>query len=157
MPQYEYKVIPAPVKGERVKGVKGSAAKFAHTLMALMNEMGREGWEYQRAESLPCEERSGLTGKTTVFQNMLIFRRALKDEVLDDAPAADEGFFVAAPIMPETGQAEELTPDEMAQAAAATLIVEGEETDEPDVAPRPDLDPAVLKERAAQRSGMAAE
>ncbi len=41
-----------------------------------MNRLGAEGWDYVRADALPCEERVGLTGTKTVFQNMLVFRRA---------------------------------------------------------------------------------
>ncbi len=77
MQRYEYKVVPAPRKGQRGKGVKGTDAKFANALQLLMNDLGAKGWEYQRADTLPCEERVGLTGRTTTYQNMLIFRRAL--------------------------------------------------------------------------------
>ena len=87
MQAYEYKVIPAPGKGDKERGLKTGAERFAHALSALMNEMGRDGWEYWRAETLPCEERSGLTSKTTVFHNLLVFRRP-KGAVL--APAAVE-------------------------------------------------------------------
>lgn len=76
MTRYEYKVLPAPVRGMKAKGVKTTEARFAHALMEIMNELGREGWEYQRTDTLPCEERVGLTGRTTRFQNMLVFRRA---------------------------------------------------------------------------------
>ena len=75
---YEYKVVPAPHRGERAKGVKGSEARFALSLGNAMNAQAAEGWEYVRAETLPCEERSGLTGKTTTFMNMLVFRRAVE-------------------------------------------------------------------------------
>lgn len=75
MPRYEYKVVPAPKKPGKIKGVKGTEAKFAAELSRLMNEMGAEGWDYQRTDTLPCEERQGLTRRTTVFQTMLIFRR----------------------------------------------------------------------------------
>jgi len=44
-----------------------------------MNEMGSEGWEYVRSDTLPCEERSGFTSKITVYQNLLVFRRAQGD------------------------------------------------------------------------------
>ncbi len=75
-------------------------------------------WEYLRTDTLPSEERSGLTGKTTVFHNMLVFRRAAgtavgqasdsaadepaptpppKDPVAPTPPAVD-----ASPHMPET-------------------------------------------------------
>lgn len=96
MTRYEYKVIPAPRRGEKVRGAKHPEDRFAHALASLMNRMGREGWEYQRAETLPCEERSGLTGRSTTFQNMLIFRRALaEDEV--EATAEDTLLRAAAP------------------------------------------------------------
>lgn len=78
MPRYEYKVVPAPKKGRRGKGVKGPEGRFANALETVMNELGAEGWEYQRTDTLPAEERQGLTGRTTVFQNMLVFRRPLE-------------------------------------------------------------------------------
>jgi hypothetical protein len=37
--------------------------------------MSQEGWEYQRAETLPSVERSGLTGSSTEWRNILVFRR----------------------------------------------------------------------------------
>lgn len=76
MPAWEYKVVPAPTKGVKAPGVKGPEERFAHTLEVLMNDMGAEGWEFQRAETLPSVERSGLTGTTTEWRNMMVFRRA---------------------------------------------------------------------------------
>lgn len=81
MTKYEYKVLPAPDRGLKARGVKGADGRFAHALEVLMNDMGAEGWEYQRAETLPCEERQGLSGKTTVYRNMLVFRRLRTDDV----------------------------------------------------------------------------
>ena len=40
-----------------------------------MNRLGADGWDYVRADALPCDERVGLTGTKTTFQNMLVFRR----------------------------------------------------------------------------------
>ncbi len=80
MTRYEYKVVPAPRKGQRGKGVRGTEGKFANALQLLMNEYGAEGWDYQRTDTLPCEERSGLTGRTTTYQNMLVFRRPLPEK-----------------------------------------------------------------------------
>ncbi len=77
MTRYEYKVLPAPFRGVKAKGAKTTEARFAHALMEVMNELGQDGWEYQRTDTLPCEERVGLTGRATRFQNMLVFRRAL--------------------------------------------------------------------------------
>jgi hypothetical protein len=87
MQRYEYKVVPAPARGEKTKGIKGTDARFAHALTRLMNSLAADGWEYLRAESLPCEERTGLTRSLTVTQqNLLVFRRELE---LDDAPYAE--------------------------------------------------------------------
>lgn len=77
MMAYEYKVVAAPKKPQRARGVKGTEARFAHTLEELMNTLGAEGWEYQRADTLPCETGNGLTGRTSSFQNVLVFRRAV--------------------------------------------------------------------------------
>ena len=82
MTRYEYKVVPAPRRGERVRGVKAGEDRFAIALTNVMNTQAAAGWEYLRTETLPSEEREGLMGKTTVFQNMMVFRRL-------NAPAAD--------------------------------------------------------------------
>ena len=84
MAVYEYKVVPAPEKGLKGKGVKGPRERFANALQTVMNELGAEGWEYLRADTLPCDERSGLTGTTTTYQNMLVFRRVVS--VAAEAP-----------------------------------------------------------------------
>lgn len=77
MADYEYTVIPSPAKAEKAKGQRTSADRFAATLTGVLNDLARQGWEYVRAETLPAEERSGLTGRATVWHNVLIFRRAV--------------------------------------------------------------------------------
>lgn len=77
MQSFEYTVIPAPGRGEKVRGAKTGAERFSYALLTEMNRMAANGWEYVRAETLPCEERSGLTSRTTVYHNVLVFRRAL--------------------------------------------------------------------------------
>ena len=72
---FEYKVVPAPTRGRKAKGVKTPADRFARALEDTINELAAEGWEYQRTDTLPAEERQGLTGRTTIYQNMLVFRR----------------------------------------------------------------------------------
>ncbi|WP_226779218.1 DUF4177 domain-containing protein [Oceaniglobus trochenteri] len=88
MTNFEYVVVPAPRKAPKIKGAKTSEARFAHTLTEVMNAYGAEGWEYLRCDTLPCEERSGLTGTKTVYQNMLVFRRVI-EETAHDIPEAD--------------------------------------------------------------------
>lgn len=81
MTRYDYKVVPAPERGLKARGVKSAEGRFAFALETCMNEMAAEGWEYQRAETLPSEERQGLSGKQVVYRNVLVFRRAREDEV----------------------------------------------------------------------------
>lgn len=80
MTQYEYKVVPAPAQGMKAKGIKTPQDRFANALETTMNALAAKGWEYLRADTLPCEKRSGLTGKTTTFQHMLVFRRTVEQE-----------------------------------------------------------------------------
>ncbi|AHD01375.1 DUF4177 domain-containing protein [Leisingera methylohalidivorans] len=86
MHPYEYKVIPAPAKGTKAKGVKTPEARFANSVEILLNEMAADGWEFQRAELLPSEERSGLTGSTTNWRNVMVFRRAIAAEQAAETP-----------------------------------------------------------------------
>ncbi len=75
MTHYEYKVVPATNRGLKAKGTKGAEARFALALEVQINAQAAEGWEYQRAEMLPSQERAGLTGTSTQWRHVLIFRR----------------------------------------------------------------------------------
>lgn len=81
MPRYEYKVVPAPAKGLKAKGIRSPEARFAHALASAMNELGAAGWSYLRTDTLPAEERVGLTRTKTTYHNMLVFRRELQEDV----------------------------------------------------------------------------
>lgn len=88
MQQYEYKVVPAPKRGTRQRGLKTVPDRFAFALTQLMNEMAAQGWDYLRADTLPCEEKVGLTGKATNFHTLLVFRKACAAAVAAAAPPA---------------------------------------------------------------------
>lgn len=103
MQRYEYKVIPAPRKGEKLRGVKTTEDRFALALTSLMNDLGRDGWEYFRADTLPVDERVGFTGSKTTFQNLLVFRRQVSVEA-ELAPQPSSAEPVAA--MPRLGPAD---------------------------------------------------
>ncbi len=105
MQRYEYKVIPAPRRGTKSREAKSTEDRFALTLSTLMNDLGRDGWEYQRAETLPCDERSGFTGVKTSEQIMLVFRRVLAAPVMS-GPAVVAAPAVASPT-PRLGPAVE--------------------------------------------------
>lgn len=106
MIRFEYKVIPAPTRGAKGKGVKGNDGKFANALETAMNEMAAQGWEYQRAETLPSEERAGLTSKNTIFRNVLVFRRPVEGDL-----EAFDPQLLAAPTTAQEPEIEE-EPDD---------------------------------------------
>lgn len=79
MPRYEYLTLPAPRKGEKSKAAKTPEARIAQAMQSLLNEKGRDGWEYLRADLVPMEERAGITSKTVNYHTVLVFRRALSE------------------------------------------------------------------------------
>lgn len=117
MQAYEYKVVPAPRRGEKARGAKTVADRFAVALTQVMNEQGRDGWDYLRADTLPCEERVGLTGTATHFQHMLVFRRAVAQPVAASAAAPAP---VVVPVAPTSG----LTDDEVTRILATPLAAD---------------------------------
>lgn len=88
MQRFEYKVVPAPRRAEKQRGIKTTEDRFAFALTQMMNELGRDGWDYVRADTLPVDERVGFTGSKTTYQNMLVFRRMITSEVAS-VPAID--------------------------------------------------------------------
>ncbi|MBT0956261.1 DUF4177 domain-containing protein [Alphaproteobacteria bacterium KMM 3653] len=149
MAKFEYKVVPAPQHGKKGKGVKGTSGKFANQLEITMNELGAEGWEYLRSDTLPCQERVGLTGKTTTFQNMLVFRRALDSAEKpegQDAPLLIEQAEAPAKITAPAPKAEPAPPAPQPEAKAPPAAP----------APQPTAQDAAAKAAAvlsAKRSG----
>ncbi len=113
MQAYEYSVVPAPKKGLKAKGVRTPEDRFANAMQSIMNEKGAEGWEYVRTDTLPAEERQGLTGSKTVYQNIMVFRRAVSaaETPAVEAPAAliegpKEEPVAEAPEIPEDAPVE---------------------------------------------------
>ncbi|WP_339107726.1 DUF4177 domain-containing protein [Thioclava sp. GXIMD4216] len=158
MQEYEYKVIPAPVRGERDRGLKTAEDRFANTLTATLNAMAVDGWHYLRAETLPAEERSGLRSKTTTYHNLLVFRRpksALAPRpVAEDHPApvpkaplrAEPAATYAAPAPAPAPSAP--APTAPARAANATLP----KAEAGPATPQPPRIPSAIEKRARSLS-----
>ncbi|WP_127903450.1 DUF4177 domain-containing protein [Solirhodobacter olei] len=122
MTRFEYKVVPAPRRGDKARGVKGLEDRFALTLTTLMNQLGRDGWEYVRADTLPVEERHGLAGRITVTsQNMLVFRRLLPDTAPRVAPAEEAAEAPHRPAAPRVAVETPAEPEPLSAAAASQL------------------------------------
>ncbi|WP_417603047.1 hypothetical protein [Primorskyibacter flagellatus] len=78
MTAFEYKVVPAPFEEAQADGSDGAEQRYARALAQVMNALGAEGWEYQRAEVLPVDPTLDAASTSQVFCNVLIFRRRLK-------------------------------------------------------------------------------
>lgn len=146
MKRYEYKVIPAPSKGRKAPGVKKPEARFAHGLELVMNEMGAEGWEYQRSDILPSEERQGLTSSHTVYRSVLIFRRMLAEDELA-IPVAGAAVAEDAPEDAALGEVEETAaqgeiaadePERLIEAGTARASWEHADGPQPGLDPEPE-------------------
>lgn len=95
MQRFEYKVVPAPTRTKRVRGVKTPAGRFAVVMTEAINEAAAEGWEYLRSDSMPVEEKPGLLKRREEnYYTVLVFRRAL------DNAAGGETAVPAAPAVP---------------------------------------------------------
>jgi hypothetical protein len=77
MSYFDYKVVSAPRRSKKAKGVREPSDLFALTLTEAINEHARGGWEYVRAETLPAQSPGGLFRRAREEQvTVLIFRRA---------------------------------------------------------------------------------
>ena len=110
MPRYEYLTLPAPRKGEKSKGAKTPEARIAQAMQSLLNEKGREGWEYLRADLVPMEERAGITSKTVNYHTVLVFRRELSAAAEMAATLETKGAVVETAPARKTLAADRATP-----------------------------------------------
>ena len=175
MQTHEYTVIPAPSRGEKARGARTGIERFAYALTGEINRMAAAGWEYVRAETLPCEERSGLTSRTTVYHNVLVFRRALAradaahpvaapavTAVAPPQPAAQAAPAHEPPAYWPDGQPEDMADDAAPRDAASyddsfhePPLPGDEPQDAPPFARRPPL--AAQRESAAKPGGIFSE
>ncbi|SFQ94934.1 DUF4177 domain-containing protein [Poseidonocella sedimentorum] len=94
--KFEYKVVVAPVRGTKSKGVRGTAERFALSLETQMNDCAAEGWEYHRTETLPAQRRGWLGRRHVEEQNLLVFRRAVEEAAAE--PALSHSANIAAAV-----------------------------------------------------------
>lgn len=142
--RYQYRVIPAPTRGQKAKGLKTAEARFAYAVETVMNDLADEGWEYLRADTLPSEERQGLTSSSPAFRTLLVFRRASETDLAAFQPklletAPEDTPRPVAPAEPVLTRAKPApAPETAAEPAAkpAPVLPEVEVPETPAPAPR---------------------
>lgn len=91
---YEYKVVGAPERAKRARGARTRTDRVARALQDLINAEAVEGWEYQRTDLLPVEERPGFFSRVReTHRAVLVFRRELasaKSSPKTDGPGLRE-------------------------------------------------------------------
>ena len=143
MTRFEYKTVAAPRKERRFKGVKSGAEGFARTIEDVLNEECVDGWEFQRAESLPCDARGGLFSRGgEVLHTVLIFRRALPDPHARPELSPHHQPVIRASKKPEPKGAPGATPLHAPQPVASQPVAS--QPQRPAPAPAPSSEPTSL-------------
>lgn len=88
MSSYEFKVVPAPIRPRKLTGLARGQDRFCATLTDVMTDLGLEGWEFVRAETLPFENRRLWFWRTRAPRSCLVFRRAIPALADTDADQA---------------------------------------------------------------------
>lgn len=87
---YEFRVIPAPLKADRIAGLRTDSDRMAYAWTMLLNEMADDGWDYVRADTLPNDNSADLTGTAPPTMTLLVFRRPFGlDSIVPGSPAAE--------------------------------------------------------------------
>jgi len=152
MSTFEYKMVPAPTRGQKAKGVKTAEARFAHAVETTVNALAAEGWEYLRADTLPHEERQGLTRTATTFRTLLVFRRPRTPDSDADAaqsvpmlpPVAAPDTPSGAPRIAPVGPAVPSTDETAAPDHGSGTVAARERTDETNKTDPLEITPAVV-------------
>lgn len=123
---YEYKCVAAPEKAKRRRGAKTRTDRVAGAMEDILKAEGVGGWEYQRTDLIPVEEKSGMFSRATeVHRAVMVFRRPLASSVSQPAyaPVAAEPQMAPQPVAaPVAAPAVQVAPQ--APAAAPMQVQE---------------------------------
>ena len=109
---YEYKCVAAPEKARRRRGAKTRTARVAGAMEDILKAEAVDGWEYQRTDLIPVEEKSGMFSRAhEVHRAVMVFRRALQASVSQpvQAPLA---------VQPQPAPAVQIVPEPAAPTPA---------------------------------------
>ena len=75
---YEYKCVAAPEKAKRRRGAKTRTDRVAGAMEDILKTEAVGGWEYQRTDLIPVEEKAGMFSRAhEVHRAVMVFRRAV--------------------------------------------------------------------------------
>jgi hypothetical protein len=119
---FEYRVVPAPKRLKKVKGVSASDELCAATLTEAINAEARQGWEYLRAETFSAQTVRGIFRRShEVEETVLVFRRErpLRASLMTGASTTREAEAAPAVTAAATPAAPPATPGPDAQPVPA--------------------------------------
>jgi hypothetical protein len=76
--RYEYKLVPTPKQSAIFKGLPKSGDAFAQTLGHGMNELGRDGWEFLRTETVVEKRNVLVISSRKCRHDYMVYRRPLR-------------------------------------------------------------------------------
>ena len=76
MSRFEYKVVPAPSDVTDPLDGRADEERLACALESLMNQLGADGWHYQRMDALPLNRHAAASR----FCGLMVFRRPMRAE-----------------------------------------------------------------------------
>ena len=124
---YEYKIVGAPEKGKRKRGMRRRSDRVAAAFADIIKSEAVDGWEYLRTDLLPIIEGAGWFRRgREVNRAVMVFRR-MRDRAKAESTAIQRR---APSVVPPA------TPPE---APAAPPIPERAPRAEPEVSDNPDL------------------
>ena len=120
--EFEYKCVAAPEKARRRRGAKTRTDRVALAMQDILAAEAVGGWEYQRTDLIPVEEKSGMFSRAhEVHRAVMVFRR----------PAASSAPRPAVQASPVSAPAPQPHVEQPVPAPVAPVTVE------PETAPAP--------------------
>ncbi|MCH8166977.1 MAG: hypothetical protein IIC03_03500 [Proteobacteria bacterium] len=98
---YEYKIIGAPEKGKRKRGMRRKSDRVAAAFADILKSEAVDGWEYQRTDLLPVIEGAGWFRRGhEVHRAVMVFRRARNRARVESDATLRRAPSVVAPAAP---------------------------------------------------------
>lgn len=107
MTYYDYKVVPAPKRVKKIKGISAAPDLFALTLTEAINEVARQGWEYYCSESITVQAPGGWFKRGAIEEQVVLIFRKPREHLSPRMAGAPEVTGASpAPRMAERAMAE---------------------------------------------------
>jgi hypothetical protein len=114
---FEYKCVGGPERPKRLRGTRSRSERVALAMQEIINIEAVDGWEYQRTDLVPVEEKAGLFSRAhDVHRAVLIFRRERSAARPAHAPMQAPAHVESVAASPEPEMARQAEPADAREA-----------------------------------------